>query len=150
MPYYTSEQIAKAREMDLLTYLRLHDPGELVHVSGGEYCTREHDSLKISNGKWNWWSRGFGGATALDYLIKVKGIPFIQAMGMILDGQANPYVHGETSAAVNTIALTYDVQLPDDMPASPDTGYELLSEEDVEKEIASREKEEDSINGEQK
>ena len=85
MPYYTEEQIAKAREMDLLTYLRLHDPGELVHVSGNEYCTREHDSLKISNGKWNWWSRGFGGASALDYLIKVKEIPFLQAMGMILD-----------------------------------------------------------------
>ena len=85
MPYYTEEQIAKARDMDLLTYLRLHDPGELVHVSGNEYCTREHDSLKISNGKWNWWSRGFGGASALDYLVKVKEIPFLQAMGMILD-----------------------------------------------------------------
>ena len=58
---------------------------QLVHVSGNEYCTREHDSLKISNGKWNWWSRGFGGASALDYLVKVKEIPFLQAMGMILD-----------------------------------------------------------------
>ena len=85
MPYYTDEQIAKAREMDLLTYLRLHDPGELVHVSGNEYCTREHDSLKISNGKWNWWSRGFGGATALDYLIKVKGLQFIDAMKILTD-----------------------------------------------------------------
>lgn len=87
MPYYTSEQIELAREMDLLTYLRLHDPTELVHVSGGEYCTREHDSLKISNGKWNWWSRGFGGATALDYLVKVKEIPFVQAMDMILNAE---------------------------------------------------------------
>lgn len=97
MPYYTNEQIARAREMDLLTYLRLHDPGELVHVSGGEYCTREHDSLKISNGKWNWWSRGFGGQSALDYLIKVKGIPFIQAMGMILDteGKSPPFFDGQ-------------------------------------------------------
>ena len=30
------------------------------------YCTAEHDSLKISNGKWYWWSRGFGGYSALD------------------------------------------------------------------------------------
>ena len=89
IPYYTNEQIALAREMDLLTWLRLYDPGELVHVSGGEYCTKEHDSLKISNGKWNWWSRGFGGATALDYLVKVKEIPFVQAMGMILDAKGN-------------------------------------------------------------
>ena len=75
--------------MDLLTYLRLHEPGELVHVSGSEYCTREHDSLKISNGKWMWFSRGFGGATALDYLVKVKQIPFTQAMGMVLDAEVS-------------------------------------------------------------
>ena len=89
MPYYTLDQIRKAREMDLLTYLRLHEPGELVHVSGSEYCTREHDSLKISNGKWMWFSRGFGGATALDYLVKVKQIPFTQAMGMVLDAEVS-------------------------------------------------------------
>ena len=97
MPYYTKEQIAQAREMDLLTYLRLYDPGELMHVSGNEYCTREHDSLKISNGKWNWWSRGFGGQSALDYLVKVKGIPFIEAMGMILDteGKSPSFFDGQ-------------------------------------------------------
>ena len=37
--------------MDLLTYLRNYEPQELVHVSGNTYCTREHDSLRISNGK---------------------------------------------------------------------------------------------------
>ncbi len=44
----------------------------LKRVAGNVYCTKEHDSLKISNGKWYWWSRGFGGVSALDYLIKVK------------------------------------------------------------------------------
>lgn len=47
MAYYTQEQIEKAREMDLLTYLRNYEPQELVHVTGKTYCTREHDSLKI-------------------------------------------------------------------------------------------------------
>ncbi|HCE78208.1 MAG TPA: topoisomerase, partial [Lachnospiraceae bacterium] len=47
------------------------------------YCTREHDSLKISNGKWMWWSRGFGGNSALDYLIKVKGMQFMDAMKIL-------------------------------------------------------------------
>lgn len=84
MAGYTAKEIERAREMDLLTYLRQNDPGNLIHISGGEYCTREHDSLKISNGKWMWWSRGFGGASALDYLIKVKDIPFTEAMKMIL------------------------------------------------------------------
>ena len=43
----------------------------------------EHDSLKISNGKWMWWSRGFGGNSALDYLIKVKGLKFMDAMKIL-------------------------------------------------------------------
>ena len=57
--------------MDLLTYLKNYEPHELVHFGGSTYCTREHDSLKISNGKWCWFSRGIGGKTALDYLINL-------------------------------------------------------------------------------
>ena len=85
MPYYTEEQIIKARSIDLLTYLQIYEPTELVHVRGNTYCTREHDSLKISNGKWMWWSRGFGGSSALDYLIKVKGLQFMDAMKILSD-----------------------------------------------------------------
>lgn len=80
MGYVTPEQIAQAKELDLLTYLRSYEPDNLVHFSGNTYCTREHDSLKISNGKWNWFSRGIGGRTALDYLIKVQGFSFTQAV----------------------------------------------------------------------
>jgi len=83
MPYYTEEQIMKVRAIDLLTYLQTYEPTELVHVRGNTYCTREHDSLKISNGKWMWWSRGFGGSSALDYLIKVKGMQFMDAMKIL-------------------------------------------------------------------
>lgn len=67
MRYIAAEDIAKAKEMDLLTYLRNYEPQELVHVSGNTYCTREHDSLRISNGKWCWFSQGIGGRSALDY-----------------------------------------------------------------------------------
>lgn len=87
MGYVSPEQISKAKEIDLLTYLQRCDPHELVHVSGVTYCTREHDSLKISNGKWHWFSRGIGGKTALDYLIKVQGIPFTEAVEVLV-GQA--------------------------------------------------------------
>ena len=77
------QEIDRARGIDLLTYLQQNEPWELVHVSGQTYCTREHDSLKISNGKWFWFSRGFGGASALDYLVKVKCIDFVEAVRMI-------------------------------------------------------------------
>ena len=63
--------IEQARQMDLLSYLQRYEPNNLKRVTGEVYCTREHDSLKISNGKWYWWSRGFGGVSALDYLIIV-------------------------------------------------------------------------------
>lgn len=82
--YYSPEDIQKARELDLLSYLQQYESQELVHVSGNTYCTREHDSLKISNGKWHWFSRGIGGRSALDYLIKVKDIPFTEAVSIIL------------------------------------------------------------------
>ena len=42
MPYIPPEVVARAREMDLLTYLRTYEPQELVHFGGGTYCTREH------------------------------------------------------------------------------------------------------------
>lgn len=84
MGYVTKEMIDRAKEMDLLTYLQTYEPQELVHFGGSTYCTREHDSLKISNGKWCWFSRGIGGKTALDYLIKVKELPFTEAVERIV------------------------------------------------------------------
>ena len=45
-PYLSKDQIAAAREMDLLTYLRRFEPEELVHIGGDTYATRTHDSLK--------------------------------------------------------------------------------------------------------
>ena len=81
--------LERVRQIDLLSYLREFEPSNLVNVKGTSnvYCTAEHDSLKISNGKWYWWSRGFGGYSALDYLIKVKEYDFVEAVE-ILTGQA--------------------------------------------------------------
>lgn len=84
MPYIDAQAVAKAREMDLLTYLRNYEPQELVKFSADTYCTRSHDSLKISNGKWYWWSRGIGGYSALDYLVKVRGLGFTRAVETII------------------------------------------------------------------
>ena len=84
MPYIAPEVIAEAKKMDLLTYLRIYEPHELVHFSGNTYTTKTHDSLKISNGKWMWWSRGIGGKNALDYLTKVKEVSFLEAVEIIM------------------------------------------------------------------
>ena len=79
--------LERVRQIDLLSYLREFEPSNLVKVKGTSnvYCTAEHDSLKISNGKWYWWSRGFGGYSALDYLIKVKEYDFVEAVGILTE-----------------------------------------------------------------
>ena len=80
MPYIEPEVLQQARQVDLLSYLQANEPGNLVRLSGNNYCTRDHDSLKISNGKWHWFSREIGGSSALDYLIKVRNYTFLQAV----------------------------------------------------------------------
>jgi hypothetical protein len=84
MSYIPPAQVARAKQIDRLTYLQTREPDELVHVAGKEYTTKTHDSLKISNGLWAWNSRGFGGKTALDYLIKVRGMGFLEAVEHLL------------------------------------------------------------------
>lgn len=87
MPYIAPEVVQEVKRMDLLTYLKNYEPYELVHFSGNTYTTKSHDSLKISNGRWMWWSRGVGGRSALDYLIKVRDYSFMEAVELIA-GQA--------------------------------------------------------------
>ena len=86
----TSEQLAQARELDLLTYLRRHEPDELIPHGNGSYATRTHSSLKLSNGQWYWWSRGVGGVTALDYLVEVQGLSLPDAVRQILGAGPMP------------------------------------------------------------
>ena len=89
MAYLSPEIIARARKIDLLSYLKATDPEELVRCDGTEYCTKTHDSLKISHGMWYWWSRGIGGKSALDYLVKVRGVDFVTAVKSIMGRTAD-------------------------------------------------------------
>ncbi len=82
-------------KVDLLTYLTVCEPDNLVRVSGTTYCTREHDSLRINNGKWYWFSRGIGGGTALDYLTKVRSLSREEALERIRER-----IHGELSVPI--------------------------------------------------
>lgn len=90
MPGVTEEQVKLAREIDLLTYLRQCEPQELKRTSPTEYRTASHGSLVISHGKWYWWRGGYGGASALDYLIKVRGMGFVAAVETICCSRAPP------------------------------------------------------------
>ena len=101
----TKEQIARAKEWDLLTYLRVFEPQELVRSGPNEYCTRTHDSLKISHGKWCWNSREIGGRTALDYLIKVRGVSFVEAVETLCGNHLPPRAETRPPAKQRPFAL---------------------------------------------
>lgn len=111
MSYVNKEQIERAKQWDLLTYLQSFEPYELVRCSRNAYSTRTHDSLKISNDKWFWWSRGIGGRSALDYLIKVRGMSFPDAV-LQIDG--NPPVHmAPATSAIQQDGSNARLELPE-------------------------------------
>ena len=78
------EEIARAREIDLLTYLKNYEPEQLKKVGNNTYTTVEHDSMRISNGLWHWMSRRIGGNCALDYLVLVRGMSLPNAVKHLL------------------------------------------------------------------
>ncbi len=85
MSYFSKEDIIKVKRLDLYTYLKNYNVDELVHFSRNTYVTRSHDSLKINNGMWYWFSQNIGGKTALEYLIKVEKYSFTDAVAHLLN-----------------------------------------------------------------
>lgn len=133
MAYYQPDEVKKAKEMDLYTYLKNYEPEELVHFSRETYMTRTHDSLKISNGMWYWFSRGIGGKTALEYLIQVREMSFIQAVETILGYSNNrPPITYQQPKKVENIKLI--------LPKKSDTNDRVinyLSSRGIDKDIIS-------------
>ena len=72
------------KKVDLVTYFRTIMPYELVKASANEYTTKTHDSLRMSNGLWNWCSKGVGGRNAMDYLMKTEQLEFNDAANLLL------------------------------------------------------------------
>ena len=130
MPYIAPEVITEAKRMDLLTYLREYEPNELVKHSNNTYTTRTHDSLKISNGKWMWWSRGIGGKSALDYLIKVRGMDFVEAVQTIMGNSSVRSPIPENTKSYNNQPLL----LPERSPTT-DVVFEYLFGRGIDYEI---------------
>jgi hypothetical protein len=84
MPRLTEEQLAAARDVDLLSFLSARSPGELVRTGTNEYRTLAHGSLVITPRYWYWNKGGIGSASAVDYLVKMEGMGFIDAAREVL------------------------------------------------------------------
>ena len=91
MSWVSKERIEKAREIGLLEYLQTCEPQELAPCGNGrEYRTANHGSLVLWHGYW-YWNRGcIGGETALDYLVNVRQMDFVDAVTLLSDARLHP------------------------------------------------------------
>jgi len=112
MPRLSDEQILKARDIDLLTYLQTYEPGSIRKNRAGEYYMVEHDSLKLSNGKWFRHSTRQGGHSALDFLIKIRGVPFVDAVQSLTSGYVFTYYKAEPPPKRPAIKQSKSFALP--------------------------------------
>ena len=88
MPGVTKEQIEAAKQISAIQFLRRYRPGQLEKdAARGEFHLKDHDSFKIceATSLWHWKSRDVGGRSALDYLIKVEGLGFVEAVQQLCD-----------------------------------------------------------------
>ena len=75
------------------------------------------------------------------------------AVSMTADGGAEPYIHGQPKDAAFTLSLTFDpvdiafANSMKDVIEIPEGEYVLLSEEDVEQEIAEEAKKQKELEG---
>jgi|GEM_PF-1472113 len=81
----SKDRIEEARAVDILDYLKRNEPHNLDEHGADAYKLKDHDSLKIypSSGgghAWTWYSRGISYKNALDFLEKVRGVEFKEAV----------------------------------------------------------------------
>lgn len=89
MATVTKAQIDAAKQMTAIEYLKKYQPERLVRCrySKTEYQLTDHDSFKINQNTswWHWKSRDVGGRTALDFLVHVDGVKFVEAVQMLCE-----------------------------------------------------------------
>ena len=84
MPGVTEREIAQAKQMNLYQYMQLCEPDNFKPEGPGQFRHKGHSSLSFAeNGTWTYFKTHATGRTAVDYLIKVEGVPFVEAVRQI-------------------------------------------------------------------
>ena len=90
--FVPKEVVEQAKQIDLLTYFMNNNPSGLVKKGTNTYSLKSHDSVIISNGLWHRFSTNQAGKTAVDYLIKVEKMTFLEAVRTVLNRNINTYI----------------------------------------------------------
>ena len=79
---YTEEQIARANQTDLVSFL--NEQGEQLVKSGREYRWKKHDSVTVSGNRWYRHSQNKGGYP-VDFVMEFYHATFPEAVKMLID-----------------------------------------------------------------
>lgn len=78
--YYTQEQIDRANQADLVSFLQAQ--GEQLERAGNEYRWKRHDSLTVRGNKWYRHSQSKGGGP-VDFVMEFFGKSFTEAVELL-------------------------------------------------------------------
>ena len=89
---YTKEQIDRANQTDLVSFLQAQ--GEQLERAGQEYRWKRHDSLTVRENRWYRHSQSKGGGP-IDFVMEFYGKSFLEAVEMLIGerGEAPPPVY---------------------------------------------------------
>lgn len=88
MPHFEEEQVQLAREIDIIDFIQRYE-NFTFKPAGHSYKCIEHDSLIVKQDRkgWYWNSRDIGGANAIDYLQRIHGLSFSEAVNTLIGEQ---------------------------------------------------------------
>ena len=78
--YYTQEQIDRANQADLVSFLQ--SQGEQLTRAGSEYRLKRHDSLTVRGNRWYRHSQSKGGGP-VDFVMEFYGKSFLEAVELL-------------------------------------------------------------------
>jgi hypothetical protein len=97
----TKEQVDQARKISALEYFNRFEPGDLEKNGSTEFRLKSNHSVSISPDESKGWydhGTGVGGYTALDLLMKVRGVGFIDAVEQLAGVTQVPATEVKTPA----------------------------------------------------
>lgn len=76
------EFILQLKTIDLLTYLQRFEPNTIIK-NGAHYDSLIHDGLTIYRTRWSWKGRHLNGTTAIQYLVFVEDMSYIDGLYLL-------------------------------------------------------------------
>lgn len=76
------EHVIQLKTIDLLSYLKQYEPNSIIK-NKSHYDSITHNSLIIYKNRWAWKSHHLNGKTAIQYLVFVEEMDYIDALYLL-------------------------------------------------------------------